>query len=62
MDSIDYNSHEISPVTALDVIEYGLYALLATQRCTEDQIVPARAWLENAQECMSNYDWDTEGK
>lgn len=49
--------HEVYPVTPIDIIEYGLYALVKTGRCSEEQILPAKAWLENDQACMDENDW-----
>ena len=34
----------------VSIIEYGLYALVHTGRCTEEDIKPASEWLSRAKE------------
>ena len=42
---------------AIDMLVYGLYALVNTGRVTEEQIQPTIKWLESAEKCVNN-SWD----
>lgn len=53
----DDDLFDVDSKSPVSVIEYGLYSLLKTGRCTEEQIQPAKAWLESAQECIEANDW-----
>lgn len=47
----------MNTVDAFNQLAYGLYALVNTGRCTEEQIRPAYEWLESAVKCWEENDW-----